>query len=94
MLGVGRTPLSNMRKTYTYQKNQDRSRCPLKNILKHHNVHYKPMNKATIYRNRIKIKNKEPELHEQTMNAIEKAREQIKQGNFVSMDEVKKRLGL
>jgi len=38
-------------------KDKHRSRCPLKNILYRHNVHYKPMNKATINRNCIKIKN-------------------------------------
>lgn len=52
------------------------------------------MKRGTIHRNRKKNKNTEPELHEQKMNAIEKAREQIKQGKFVPMEEVKRRLGL
>jgi len=37
----------------------------------------------------MKNKNIEPELHEQTMNTIEKAREPITQGKSVSMGEVK-----
>ena len=52
------------------------------------------MKKATIYRNRIKIKNKEPELNEQTNKAIEKAREQIKKDKLISLEEVEKRLNL
>jgi hypothetical protein len=51
------------------------------------------MKKGNINRSRKKNKNTEPELNEQTMKVIEKVREQIKQGKFLSMEEVKKRLG-
>jgi len=36
----------------------------------------------------------EPELSQETIKAIEKARERIKRGNFVTAEEAKKRLGL
>lgn len=52
------------------------------------------MKRGTINRIRKKYKNTEPELNEQTIKAIERAREQIKQGKFHSMEEVKKRLEL
>lgn len=48
------------------------------------------MKRGNINRDRKKNKNTEPELNEQTIKIIEKAREQIKQGKFVSMEEVKK----
>jgi len=38
--------------------------------------------------------NKEPELSKETIEAIEKARERIKKGKFVTEAEAKKRLGL
>ena len=38
--------------------------------------------------------NKEPELSKETIEAIEKARERIKRGKFVTEAEAKKRLGL
>ena len=37
---------------------------------------------------------KEPELSKETINSIEKARERIKKGKFLSEEEAKKRLGL
>jgi predicted transcriptional regulator len=37
---------------------------------------------------------KQPELSRETIDAIEKARERIKKGKFVSEAEAKKRLGL
>lgn len=37
---------------------------------------------------------KEPELSKETIKAIEKARERIKKGKFLSEAEAKKRLGL
>lgn len=37
---------------------------------------------------------REPELSRETVKAIEKARERIKKGNFLSEEEAKKRLGL
>ncbi len=37
---------------------------------------------------------KEPELSRETMKAIEKARERIKKGKFLTEAEAKKRLGL
>jgi len=37
---------------------------------------------------------KEPELSKETIEAIEKARERIKKGKFVTEAEAKKRLGL
>lgn len=40
-----------------------------------------------------KIK-KEPELSKETLKAIETARERIKKGHFVTLEEAKKRLGL
>jgi hypothetical protein len=52
------------------------------------------MKRRTITRSHKKYKNEESELNERTIKAIEKAREQIKQGKFVRMEEVKKRLGL
>jgi hypothetical protein len=52
------------------------------------------MKRGTIKRSCKKYKNTESELNEQTIQAIEKAREQIKQGKFVSTEEVKKRLNL
>ncbi|HLD42256.1 MAG TPA: hypothetical protein VJB06_04410 [archaeon] len=36
----------------------------------------------------------EPELSKETMEAIERARKRIKEGNFVTEAEAKKRLGL
>ncbi len=36
---------------------------------------------------------KEPELSKETIRAIEKARERIKKGKFVTEEEAKKRLG-
>lgn len=36
----------------------------------------------------------EPELSAETINAIEKARDRIKKGKFLTEDEAKKRLGL
>ncbi|MFH0889671.1 MAG: hypothetical protein V1836_00825 [Candidatus Aenigmatarchaeota archaeon] len=36
---------------------------------------------------------KQPELSEETVNAIEKARERMKKGNFLTEAEAKKRLG-
>ena len=35
----------------------------------------------------------EPELSQETVEAIEKARERIKNGNFITEEEAKKRLG-
>jgi predicted transcriptional regulator len=35
----------------------------------------------------------EPELSQETVEAIEKARKRIKEGNFVTEEEAKKRLG-
>ena len=37
---------------------------------------------------------KEPELSKEALEAIEKARERIKKGNFITGAEAKKRLGL
>ena len=36
----------------------------------------------------------EPELSQETIDSIERARERIKKGDFLSEDEVRKRLGL
>ncbi|MCK5235248.1 MAG: hypothetical protein KAI51_03790 [Candidatus Aenigmarchaeota archaeon] len=36
----------------------------------------------------------EPELSRETINAIEKARERIKKGQFLTEDDARKRLGL
>lgn len=37
---------------------------------------------------------KEPELSRETIEAIEKARERIRKGNFLTEEEAKKRLGM
>lgn len=50
------------------------------------------MKRGTINPNRKK--NTEPKLHEQTMNAIKKDCEQIKNGIFVRLEAVKKRFHL
>lgn len=50
------------------------------------------LKRGTINPNRKK--NTEPKLHEQTMNAIEKDCEQIKNGIFVCLEAVKKRFHL
>lgn len=42
----------------------------------------------------VKNLKKEPELSEETLRAIEKARVRIKKGHFVSEAEARKRLGL
>lgn len=42
----------------------------------------------------IKTCKKQPELSQETIEAIERARERIKKGKFVSEDEARKRLGL
>lgn len=42
----------------------------------------------------VKNLKKEPELSEETLRAVEKARERIKKGHFVSETEARKRLGL
>jgi len=42
----------------------------------------------------VKNLKKEPELSKETIRAIEKARERIKKGKFVSQDVAKQRLGL
>jgi len=42
----------------------------------------------------VKSLKKEPELSKETIRAIEQARERIKKGHFVTLDEAKKRLGL
>ena len=42
----------------------------------------------------VKTSKTQPELSKETIEAIEKARERIKQGRFVSKEEAKKRLGL
>jgi len=42
----------------------------------------------------VKTSEKEPELSKETIKAIEKARERIKKGNFLTETEARKRLGL
>jgi hypothetical protein len=42
----------------------------------------------------IKSIKKDPELSKETIHAIEQARKRIKQGNFLTEEEAKKRLGL
>jgi len=42
----------------------------------------------------VKNLKKEPELSKETIRAIEKARERIKKGKFVSQEVAKQRLGL
>ena len=42
----------------------------------------------------VKKLKKEPELSKETIKAIESARERIKKGHFVTLDEAKKRLRL
>jgi len=37
---------------------------------------------------------KQPELSKETINAIEKARQRIKKGHFLTEEEAKKRLGI
>jgi len=42
----------------------------------------------------VKTCRKQPELSQETIEAIERARERIRKGKFVSEDEARKRLGL
>jgi len=42
----------------------------------------------------VKIGKTNPELSAETINAIEKARDRIKRGRFLTEEEAKKRLGL
>ena len=42
----------------------------------------------------VKKQKTDPELSQETIDAIEKARERIKQGHYVTLAEAKKRLGL
>ena len=42
----------------------------------------------------VKICKKKPKLSQETIFAIEKARERIKKGNFLTEEQAKKRLGL
>lgn len=42
----------------------------------------------------VKVCKSKPELSQETINAIEKARERIKKGRFLTEEQAKKRLGL
>lgn len=73
-------------------KIQNNTKSQLDQFREYKNESYDEVIKKVIYI--VKTCKSEPKLSQETIEAIEKARERIKKGNFLTETEAKKRLGL
>ncbi len=77
--------------TTTLKIHED-TKLQLDSFREYKNESYDEVIKKVIYI--AKTCKKQPELSQETVIAIEKARDRIKKGNFLTEDEARKRLGL
>ena len=88
----GYTPVNGDKMSITTIKLHEETKSELDKLREYKNESYDEVIKKVVYI--AKNWEKEPELSKDAIRSIEKARERMKKGNFLTEEEARKRLGL